>query len=291
MTAVVSAVVVTYDSGESLAEFVASLGLASAHEIGLVVVDNGSTDGAPQRMVSQHGVSLVVNPTNLGYGAAANIGVRATDSDWVLIANPDVVFAADAVDRLLAVADRWPRAGAIGPLIRDADGTVYPSARQLPSLVRGAGHAVFGWWWPSNPWTAAYRQDRLEPVEREAGWLSGSCLLVRREAFDSVGGFDDGYFMYFEDVDLGERLGRSGWLNVYAPSAAVVHAGAHSTKRHAEAMLIEHHRSAYRYLSSHYQGRAWAPLRFGLRGALTARVQVARMRERSRSDAVDPNHE
>jgi N-acetylglucosaminyl-diphospho-decaprenol L-rhamnosyltransferase len=124
------------------------------------------------------------------------------------------------------------------------------------------------------------------PVEREAGWLSGSCLLVRREAFDSVGGFDEGYFMYFEDVDLGERLGRAGWLNVYAPDAEVVHTGAHSTKRHAEAMLAEHHRSAYRYLSSHYQGPAWLPVRFALRGALAVRELLARRRERSRSDAV-----
>src|SRR6185437_7241830 len=103
----------------------------------------------------------------------------------------------------------------LGPAILSPDGTLYPSARQLPSLGRGIGHALCGWWWPSNPWTAAYRRERGVPTERLAGWLSGSCMLVRREAFDAVGGFDPAYFMYFEDLDLCERIGRAGWQNVY----------------------------------------------------------------------------
>ncbi len=94
---------------------------------------------------------------------------------------------------------------------------MYPSARHLPSLIRGGMHAVIGPLWRSNPWTAAYRQDRLEPSERPVGWLSGSCLLLRGAAFDEVGGFDERYFMYMEDVDLGDRLGKAGWQNVYVP--------------------------------------------------------------------------
>ena len=86
-----------------------------------------------------------------------------------------------------------------------------PSARALPRLGQGIGHAVLGWWWPGNPWTRSYRAERELVTERPAGWLSGSCLLLRRAAFDEVGGFDPGYFMYFEDLDLGERLGRAGF--------------------------------------------------------------------------------
>ena len=102
---------------------------------------------------------------------------------------------------------RWPAGGAFGPAIVTPDGQLYPSARALPSLGRGIGHALAGWWWPTNPWTASYRQERESPVEGECGWLSGSALLVRREAFEAVGGFDPKYFMYFEDVDLCDRLG------------------------------------------------------------------------------------
>jgi N-acetylglucosaminyl-diphospho-decaprenol L-rhamnosyltransferase len=271
----VAVVVVTFDSGPSLNEFLDSLQYATSHQLDVVVADNGSTDGAPDLVTDRSGVRVLPTGQNLGYGKAANIGVLATSADWVVVANPDVVWAPGSLDELLSAAQRWPRAGTIGPLIRTPDGDIYPSARQLPSLTRGIGHALFGWCWPGNPWTAAYRQDHAAPQERAAGWLSGSCILLRRAAFDSVGGFDPSYFMYFEDVDLGDRLGRAGWLNVYAPSAEVAHEGAHSTARHADAMLVEHHRSAYRYLSRRYSGLGWAPVRLALRIGLSTRAQLA----------------
>ena len=109
-----------------------------------------------------------------------------------------------------------------GPLIREADGSIYPSARSLPSLIRGAGHAVFADIWPNNPWTRAYLQTGREPRERAAGWLSGSCLLLRRAAWESVDGFDPRYAAGADDVDLGDRLARAGWLSVHVPSAEVV---------------------------------------------------------------------
>nr|MDT0526558.1 glycosyltransferase family 2 protein [Streptomyces sp. DSM 41633] len=102
-------------------------------------------------------------------------------------------------------------------------------------------HAVVGPFWKTNPWTAAYRQDRQEPSEREVGWLSGSCLLMRRAAFDAVGGFDERYFMYMEDVDLGDRIAQAGWQNVYVPSAEVLHDKGHSTGRDPARNLAAHH--------------------------------------------------
>src|SRR4029079_11601459 len=114
-------------------------------------------------------------------------------------------------------------------------------------------------------------------VEREAGWLSGSCLLLRRDAFDSVDGFDARYFMYFEDVDLGERLGAAGWRNVYVPSAEVVHVGGASTGKPevSARMQAEHHRSAYRYLADRHPGARWAPLRAALKAGLEVRSRLA----------------
>jgi len=267
-------VAVTYSPGPALAAFLDSLPSATAEPVQVVLADNGSTDGAPEAAAERAEVRLLPTGGNLGYGRAANLGVAATTGDWVLVSNPDVVFTPGALDELIKVAHRWPRAGAVGPLIRDENGVIYPSARDLPSLGRGIGHAVLGTIWPGNPWTRSYRREQ-EPVERAAGWLSGSCLLLRREAFDSLGGFDPSYFMYFEDVDLGERLTRAGWLNVYAPSAAIVHTGSHATKRHKQAMFREHHRSAYRYLSRHYPGPAWLPLRALLWLGLQARARLA----------------
>jgi N-acetylglucosaminyl-diphospho-decaprenol L-rhamnosyltransferase len=272
----VGVVAVTYSPGESLEAFLSSLSKASTADLDIVLADNGSTDGIPEQASERSGIRLVHTGGNLGYGRAANVGVAETSTEWVVIANPDIVWTPGSLDALLAAADRWPRAGALGPLIRTAEGEVYPSARALPSLGRGIGHALFGWWWPSNPWTAAYRQDRAEPIERTAGWLSGSCLLLRRAAFESVHGFDPAYFMYFEDVDLGDRLVRAGWLNVYVPSAEVLHVGSHATAQRPDEMSAEHHRSAMRYLSGKYPGVRWLPVRWVLRAGLGTREALAR---------------
>jgi N-acetylglucosaminyl-diphospho-decaprenol L-rhamnosyltransferase len=99
---------------------------------------------------------------------------------------------------------------------------------------------------------------------------------VRRAAFEAIGGFDDSYFMYFEDVDLGARLTQAGWRNLYVPGATVTHLGARSTSTAADAMRAEHHRSAYRYLSRKYAGWYLAPLRGALKVALTLRARFTR---------------
>jgi N-acetylglucosaminyl-diphospho-decaprenol L-rhamnosyltransferase len=269
-------VVVTYSPGETLDGFVESLASATAHDVEIVLVDNGSTDGSPERVVARNPhVRLLRAGGNIGYGAAANAGLAGLTEGYALVANPDVRFESGAIDELLTVAQRWPRAATVGPAIRTPGGELYPSARDLPSLSTGVGHALLGWAWPANPWTARYRRELEAPRERTAGWLSGSCFLVDVEAFWSVGGFDPGFFMYFEDVDLAERLGRRGWLHVYAPSAVVVHEGGHSTRRDPNRMQRVHHTSALRYLARRYPGVRNAPLRMALRAGLGARMLLA----------------
>ncbi|RKT57488.1 glycosyltransferase family 2 protein [Saccharothrix australiensis] len=270
-------VTVTYSPGETLAGFLDTLAGATTRPVTVVLADNGSTDGVPERAAEAHEhVTFLPTGGNLGYGAAANRGVAALPDDvgWVVVANPDLSWSPGSLDVLLEATKRWPRGGAFGPLIREPNGAVYPSARQLPSLGRGLGHAVFAKVWPANPWTREYRQEKASVQERTAGWLSGSCLLLRREAFDSVDGFDPRYFMYFEDVDLGDRIGRAGWLNVYVPEAEVTHIGGHSTARASDRMLAAHHSSAYRYLADRHQGPLWGPLRLAVRAGLGLRLKL-----------------
>lgn len=270
-------VTVTYSPGWHLDRFLTSLSLATDRPVQVVLADNGSTDGVPQEAVQRSpNVELFVTGGNLGYGGAANSAVaRLADGEFVIVANPDVQWGPGSIDALLDAAARWPHAATLGPLIREPDGSVYPSARHLPSLIRGGMHAVVGPLWRTNPWSAAYRQDRLEPSERPVGWLSGACLLVRRAAFDAVGGFDTRYFMYMEDVDLGDRLGKAGWLNVYVPSAEVLHHKGHATGRDPARNLAAHHRSTYTYLADRHTGWWRAPLRAAMRGALAARSGLA----------------
>ena len=269
-------VAVTYSPGKSLDDFLESLPAATTRPVEVVLADNGSTDGVPERAAARYPhVRLLRTGGNIGYGPAVNAGLADLRSGWALVANPDVRFEPGSVDELLDVATRWPRAATVGPAIRTPDGELYPSARDLPRLSTGAGHALLGWVWPANPWTARYRREREAPRERPAGWLSGSCLLVDLEAFWSVDGFDPGYFMYFEDVDLAERLGRRGWLHVYAPSAVVVHEGGHATRRDPHRMQRVHHTSALRYVSGQYPRRGQAPLRGAVRVGLGARMLVS----------------
>ncbi len=271
-------VTVTYSPGETLETFLDSVGKATSRPLQVLLVDNGSTDGAPERAMRRDGVQLLRIGENVGYGSAANRGVVEFGSEvgWVVVANPDIEWHPGSLDELLAAGDRWPRAGALGPLIRQLGGAVYPSARLLPALGRGVGHALLGPVWPGNRWTTTYRQSDTALGERTAEWLSGSCLLLRRAAFESVGGFDSRYFMYFEDVDLGDRLGRAGWLNIYVPTAEVTHLGGHATSRVSDLMVAEHHRSTYRYLADRYPGPLCAPLRLALRAGLAGRSELVR---------------
>jgi N-acetylglucosaminyl-diphospho-decaprenol L-rhamnosyltransferase len=269
-------VTVTYSPGETLERFLDSLAKATTRRCRVVLADNGSTDGAPQRAATRPGVQFLATGGNLGYGGGANRGVAALPPEvgWVVVANPDVEWAPDSLDVLLDAAQRWPHGGALGPLIREPGGEVYPSARLLPSIGRGIGHATLGRVWPANPWTRAYRQSDTTVGERTAGWLSGSCLLLRRSAFDDVRGFDERYFMYFEDVDLGDRLGRAGWQNVYVPAAEVTHIGGHSTSKAPAEMLARHHDSAYRYLADRHRGAKWTPMLAVIRAALNVRLKL-----------------
>ncbi|WP_447924822.1 glycosyltransferase family 2 protein [Georgenia muralis] len=259
----VRVVTVAFNPGEELEHFAESLRAASASPVTLVIVDNGTQAAVVDDVAARHGAEVVRPGSNLGYGAAANLGARRGAEPWVVVANPDILWHPGSLDELLAAADRNPRAGSLGPTILNTDGTVYPSARAVPSLTQGAGHAVFVKLWPGNPWTRAYRQGQEEMLltEHAVGWLSGACLLLRREALAPLGGFDERYFMFFEDVDLGDRLGRAGWLNVYVPTARVVHDQGASWRHRPAPMIRAHHHSAETYLRRRYSAWYLAPLR------------------------------
>ena len=275
-------VTVTYSPGPHLNRFLASLSHATDRAVTVIMADNGSTDGAPEEALEHYpNVRLLRTGANLGYGTAVNRAVdeylkdAAAASD-TRISSSSPIPTCNGGRAASTSSWRRRRAGrgpvSLGPLIRDPDGSVYPSARHLPSLIRGGMHAVVGPLWRSNPWTAAYRQARLVPSERPVGWLSGSCLLLRRAAFDEVAGFDERYFMYMEDVDLGDRLGRAGWQNVYVPSAEILHDKGHATGRDPARNLAAHHTSTYTFLADRYPHWSQAPLRWTMKAALAARA-------------------
>jgi len=275
-TPVVAVTTVSFGSRDVLEGFLESVPGSSADPLVVVVADNDSRDLAVAELTAASSARYLPLDRNLGYGGAMNEAIRSLPSDvrWVLVSNPDVVLTAGAIDALVAAGDSDPRIGAVGPAIM-TDGEVYPSARAVPSLRTGIGHALFANIWLGNPWTRAYRRDSSsDTVRRDAGWLSGACVLVRKSAFEELGGFDDGYFMYFEDVDLGFRMTEAGYRNVYEPTAVVTHSGAHSTNQNSTAMIQAHHRSAQRFLSRKYSGWHLWPVRVVLSIGLAVRSAV-----------------
>lgn len=253
-------VTVAYNPGEELERMLASLGdAAPGLDYTVDIVDNGTQTGIVDRAATDHGARILRPGENLGYGTAADLALLDSQSDWFLLVNPDTVFTPGSIASLLEAGERWPRGGAFGPQLANPDGSVYPSARELPSVSTGIGHALFTTFWKGNPWTARYHG--ITDREHACGWLSGACLLLRPEAFREVGGFDPEYFMFFEDVDLGRRLAEAGWQSVYVPTATVIHDQGTSWRDKPATMIRTHHESAMRYISHAYPGRRNAPLR------------------------------
>lgn len=270
-----AAITVSYGSELVLEPFFESLQKATRSDPVVMLVDNkASSESKVEALALKYGAQYLPMASNRGYGGAVNSAVKTLpkDVEWILISNPDVTFCEGAVDVLLARADSDSRIGALGPKILTASGDVYPSARSIPSIRTGIGHALLADVWRQNPWTAAYRND-ANPSQT-VGWLSGACLLVRRSAFDEIGGFDAEFFMYFEDVDLGYRLSSLGLHNVYEPAAVVTHTGAHSTSTDSAGMLSAHHNSAKHFLAKKYSGPLLWPVRLALSVGLDIRAWI-----------------
>lgn len=257
MTARIAAVVVTHDTCADALECLATLRDAGADEV--VLVDCGSRDGTVAAVRQRFGWVRVLALDNVGYGQGANAGVRHTTAPYVAVANADTRFPPGSLRTLADALDADPSIGAVGPAVCYPDGRRQASARRFPTLRQAAGHALFGLWWPRNPWTRAYRMLDHDPEQpRDVDWLSGCALLLRRDAFEAVGGFDPRYFMYVEDVDLCYRLRRAGWRLRYLPTVRVVHRVGASTGRRRARMVVEHARSLHRFFRRAY---ARGPLR------------------------------
>jgi len=267
-------VVVTYFPGDTITSFLQSVVGTDAVE-SVTVVDNAAGDEAAKAAADAAGVDFLAAGRNGGYGAGANLGAAQGHADWILISNADIVLDPGAVAALVAVGESDPSIGAVGPRVSEIDGATYPSARPLPTLMLGTGHALFGKAWPSNPWSKRYRLE-LDPRggEVEAGWLSGSCLLVRRTAWEAVGGFDEDFFMFFEDVDLGRILANAGFRSVWTPRTSVTHLGGHSYRSDPAPMLEAHHASARRYVGLVYPRWWQAPVRAAVAAGLEMRQRA-----------------
>jgi N-acetylglucosaminyl-diphospho-decaprenol L-rhamnosyltransferase len=187
----------------------------------VVIIDNHSpADRLAQKLRRLSGVSVVRNPENHGFARAVNRGSRLSRGEWVLLLNPDVTVPDGFLDGVLDAAQRWPardpRAGVIGFQLRNRDGTKQASSGPFPTLLG----TVAGLLLPRSR-----RKTRHRPLtaRRPVPWVTGGCLLVRRDCFEEVGGLDERFFLYYEDVDFCRRARRAGWSVWYEPALRVTH--------------------------------------------------------------------
>jgi N-acetylglucosaminyl-diphospho-decaprenol L-rhamnosyltransferase len=286
-----SVVVVTYDSAALLRECLLDLGSRRP----LIVVDDASPGGEAE-MVRQEfpGVELIVQPRNGGFGTAVNAGVAAASTPWVLVMNPDARPLADAIERLMEFALRRPRLGAVGPLLVHRNGRPQRSTLRPPTSPLALAS------WGAFPGAASAGYELLRKVRRAprqerlrgGEFLQCSALLLRREAFDQIGGFDQAFFMYGEDADLCARLIAAGWSVDLCPAARFVHGGGGSTGTDPDRMYLELMRSWLRLIAKRdgparaEQARRWLVPALRLRAAWSRKAAPARAAEWLASGSV-----
>jgi N-acetylglucosaminyl-diphospho-decaprenol L-rhamnosyltransferase len=273
-------VIVNYDAGGWLSRCLASL---DAHRGGIdldvIVVDNASHDGSADAAIAAHPwVRLLRNDENRYLSPAWNQGARATVAPFLLFLNPDTEWWKGTLADYVAAAMAHPRAGIVGPMVRNTDGTVYPSGRTFPSIVDAVGHAFVSPFTRDNPFTARHELEGWDrTTERRVDWVSGACMLVPRAAFEAVGGFDEAFALYGEELDFATRLGRAGWEVWFTPAVEVLHEIGVSTggDRRPHRLVVMHSRSLYRYYAKH-RAPGWRVVTLPVAwAALRLRAEVA----------------
>jgi N-acetylglucosaminyl-diphospho-decaprenol L-rhamnosyltransferase len=291
-------VIVAYRSRELLRGCLESL---RAHPpscpMKVIVVDNASGDGTAEIVEADFPeVELIASPTNLGFAAATNLGARRGSAAYLLALNPDTAVTPGALDTVLDVLERHPEVGVAGPRLLRTDGSLdHAAKRSFPTPLSAVGHFTgIGRRASSGP-LAAYRAPGVESGRVDA--VNGAFMLMRRSAFERFGGFDEGYWMYMEDLDLSYAMARAGLITWYEPGATVMHVKAGTTGGERSPRLTWHfHRGMYRFYRKHY-ARQRSPLvnlavYAGIAVKLAAAVvqsllrSLARRRQRRPSDAA-----
>jgi GT2 family glycosyltransferase len=275
----IAAILVNYNAGGELARALRSIAdemVGRSWEA--FVVDNASSDGSGASVADfAPMVELVQNTANVGFSRGVNQGLAASTAPLVLIMNPDCRLVAGAVATLRSVLVTRPDCAIVGPRILNPDGSVQGSARGDPDMLTGlfGRTALLGRLVPFLP--VAKRNVVAEEAIRSGeqsvvvDWLSGACMLARRTALEQVGGFDERFFLYWEDADLCRRLRLHGHHVRYVPSATAIHRVGQSSRTARTFAIRAFHRSAYLYYATHVAPAPLNPKRALARAILNTR--------------------
>ena len=246
-------------------------------EVEILVVDNASTDGSAE-MVCDHfpQVCLVANDENRGFTTANNQGLTVSQGRYVLLLNPDTEIVDDALATMTGYMQANSETGALGPRLLNTDGSPQSSRRRFPTFSTALVEStvVQEWWDDNRILRRYYMADTADDVVQRVDWVTGACLLVRRQAYEQVGGLDEGFFMYSEELDWCRRIKNAGWEIVYLPTATVLHHEGKSSEQVVPARHIYFQNSKVRYFRKHHGAFQAEILRWFL--LLTYAYQMAR---------------
>ena len=245
-------------------------------DIDVLVIDNASHDGATRRRSPR--IRGRVSSRTRRTSSSRRRGTRGSArpiAPYVLLLNPDTEWWMGTLADSWRSRARTHERGIVGPMVRNTDGTVYPSGRLIPSVVDAAGHAFIGPFAPGNRFSRRYRMEGWDrTTEREVDWVSGCCMLLPRKVFDEVGLLDESFLLYGEELDLATRLRDAGWSVLFTPRVEVLHAIGVSTGR-SRRMTVMHSASIYRYYRKH-RAVGWRKLTLPVAWmALRVRAEVA----------------
>jgi len=234
----------------------------------VIVVDAASADGSAEMVRAEFPhVKLIASDENLGYTRGNNVGLRAATGRYFLILNPDTEIVGDALAQMVAHMDAHPKVGVLGPQLRYANGTIQSTCRRFPTLATGFFESTrLQPLAPRSMLDRYYARDLPEGAISEVDWVVGAAMLVRREAYEQVGGLDEGFFMYSEELDWCRRMKSAGWTVVYFPLARIIHHEAKSSGQVPAATHIRFNTSKVRYYRKYHGPLAAEALRWFLLG-------------------------
>jgi GT2 family glycosyltransferase len=240
----------------------------------LVVVDNASSDGSVEMVQVEYPlVLLLTNKTNLGFGAAANQAIAKCTAKYVLLLNSDILLQPGSLKALSTYLDLHPRAAIVGPRLVNTDGTLQASCYPFPTVLNTLfvnsrlGRLIRYVPILRNHFLPTWSHNHARVVP----WVKGAALAIRREAIETIGRFDESFFMYFEEVDLCYRLAAAGWQVHFAPVTTVVHVGEASTIQYRTDMAVQLLASTFRFYRQYYSGSRLAALGLVLKIIVLAR--------------------
>ena len=267
----IDVIIVNYNSTDYAMRCIGSVNhCAQSLMFKIIVVENGSKDSPGCLKQNFADIDLVRNATNKGFSKAVNQALRRSHGKYVVLLNPDAFIYNGLFKKVFNYLDNHPDVGIVGPRIIERDGNIQGSARRFPSLWT----SVFGRkspitrLFPNNPITRrefpCFSMKGSEPISVD--WVSGACLVARREAVDRIGGFDERFFLYWEDADLCRRIKDAGWKIIYFPEAEVYHYTGCSSDKEPLASIFNFHKSSYLLLKKYATG----PLKYMMPLALVA---------------------